>query len=150
MCFILKSFTSLILVSLYDVCACFIIILFDYCFQLYFISRTAWTLLYSLLGTASGAVLLYSSALTPFLTSIGITKFMPQALLRFGSTTAALTPTTQIARVSIAVILAGFAADVRSRALTVEAEKPDKVFAYYMHIWNIFYACYLLLPMLRV
>jgi hypothetical protein len=32
----------------------------------------------------------------------------------------------------------------------VETDSPDKVFAYYMHIWNIFYACYLLLPCLRV
>ena len=35
------------------------------------------------------------------------------------------------------------------RALKVEAENPEKVFQYYMHMWNIFYLCYALLPFLR-
>jgi hypothetical protein len=108
--------------------------------------RIAWGLLYVLLLTAASGALVHStvlnSALRPALQSL-----LPAAA---AALPAAVSSTTQFARVSLAVALAGMAQDVRVRALRVETDSPDKVFAYYMHIWNIFYACYLLLPCLRV
>lgn len=126
--------------------------------------RIAWGLLYNLLLTASGSALLYSQLLSPLITTISSTTLkMPlfgplvaplltPAVGSLAATTAgsALTTATQYTRVALAVILWVLAGDVRDRALQVEAEKPDKVFAYYMHIWNIFYASYLMLPLLRV
>jgi hypothetical protein len=35
---------------------------------------------------------------------------------------------------------------VRRRALVVDPEIPTDVFKYYMHLWNVFYASYALLP----
>lgn len=67
-----------------------------------------------------------------------------------GVTGLAVSPVTRNVRVGLAAVLALMARDVRHRALRVEAENPDKVFAYYMHVWNIFYACYLMLPALSV
>jgi hypothetical protein len=61
-----------------------------------------------------------------------------------------LSTATRTTRLAVAAVLALMARDVKVRALRVEAEDPDKVFAYYMHIWNIFYACYMLLPALRI
>lgn len=57
---------------------------------------------------------------------------------------------SQGVRVALAVVLSRLAGDVQRRAELVETERPDEVFAYYMHIWNIFYACYLMLPLLRI
>ena len=45
--------------------------------------------------------------------------------------------------------LAYLGKDVRKRARDVKAEDSASVFKYYMHMWNIFYACYAILPFLR-
>ena len=52
-------------------------------------------------------------------------------------------------RVALAATLGYLATDVMKRAETVDTTKPDRIFSYYMHIWNIFYACYFLLPLVR-
>ncbi len=54
-----------------------------------------------------------------------------------------------VARLVAALFLGHLAGDVRSKALKVVATEPESVFTYYMYIWNIFYACYALLPLLK-
>lgn len=66
------------------------------------------------------------------------------------SLSADLSPVTQSVRVTVALVLSLMADDVRNRALKVDTAQPDAVFKYYMYIWNIFYSCYFLLPLLRV
>jgi len=61
-----------------------------------------------------------------------------------------LSPVSQSVRVAVAMVLSLMADDVRSKALKVDTAQPDAVFKYYMYIWNIFYSCYFLLPLLRV
>lgn len=61
-----------------------------------------------------------------------------------------LSPVSQSVRVAVALVLSLMADDVRTRALKVDTAQPDAVFKYYMYIWNIFYSCYFLLPLLRV
>ena len=39
--------------------------------------------------------------------------------------------------------------DVATRARRVNPQRPDDVFAYYMRVWNVFYACYCLLPLAK-
>ena len=39
--------------------------------------------------------------------------------------------------------------DVKQRAVAVDTNQPTEIFKYYMHIWNVFYGCYLLLPLVR-
>jgi Zn-dependent protease len=110
-----------------------------------------------LLLTASVATLGYSTVLHPLLHSAGgLIPHLPAPLatlvevLRRPWGTAHVSALSRNVRVGVAAALAWMAGDVRENALMVEAEKPDKVFAYYMHVWNIFYACYFLLPALRV
>ena len=52
----------------------------------------------------------------------------------------------------LAICLSLLAFDVRRRALEVESKKSEgaKVFSYYMYVWNIFYGCYLLLPLAKM
>ncbi len=66
------------------------------------------------------------------------------------SLTGEVAPLTQSTRFFVALGLSFMADDVRRRALQVDADEPKKVFEYYMYIWNIFYSCYILLPLLRV
>ena len=70
------------------------------------------------------------------------------------ATTTAIIPvttmTSRIAHTAVSTVLVGMAWDVQHRAQSVDPEHPKQVFAYYMHIWNIFYACYILLPLLRL
>ncbi|CAM9208405.1 unnamed protein product [Discosporangium mesarthrocarpum] len=45
---------------------------------------------------------------------------------------------------------AGCAAQlVRRRSLGVDLENPKQIYGYYMFLWKIFYASYLLLPFAR-
>mmetsp|Transcript_27392 Transcript_27392/g.60655 ORF Transcript_27392/g.60655 Transcript_27392/m.60655 type:complete len:390 (-) Transcript_27392:586-1755(-) len=85
--------------------------------------RIAWGILFGLLSAASFATL--------------------------ATTLTASTP-TRLARTVLSAVLGGFAFDVRSNAIKVEAENPDKVFKFYMRVWNIFYGSYLLLPFYRL
>ena len=52
-------------------------------------------------------------------------------------------------RTVLGVALAALAVTVRGRARTVDAAQPKEVFSHYMHVWNVFYGCYLLLPLVR-
>ena len=61
-----------------------------------------------------------------------------------------LSAASRNARAGMAALLGWIAWDVRELALQVNPEDPKGVFAYYMHVWNIFYICYLLLPGFRV
>lgn len=58
--------------------------------------------------------------------------------------------TSKAAKLIISVSLALMAFDIRQRAIQVEADRSDEVFNFYMHIWNVFYRCYLLLPLIKV
>ena len=55
-------------------------------------------------------------------------------------------------KAALAICLSLLAFDVRRRALEVESKKSEgaKVFSYYMYVWNIFYGCYLLLPLAKM
>lgn len=66
------------------------------------------------------------------------------------SLTREVSPLTQSTRFLVALGLSFMADDVRRRALQVDSQDSKKVFEYYMYIWNIFYSCYVLLPLLRV
>lgn len=61
----------------------------------------------------------------------------------------AATRVTTICRITLALVLNLFAIDVTKKANKVDIDKPNMIFKYYMHIWNIFYACYFLLPLVR-
>lgn len=41
------------------------------------------------------------------------------------------------------------ASDIKSRAGAIEAKKGDLVFDYYMHVWKVFYLCYVMLPFIK-
>ena len=56
---------------------------------------------------------------------------------------------TMLSRLAAGGVLAYLGKDVRKRARDVKAEDSASVFKYYMHMWNIFYACYAILPFLR-
>jgi len=52
-----------------------------------------------------------------------------------------------LSRGVISLALVGFASFVKAEAENVDAKEPEEVFDYYMFIWNIFYACYVILPL---
>jgi homogentisate phytyltransferase/homogentisate geranylgeranyltransferase len=52
-------------------------------------------------------------------------------------------------RLALGTALAALAGDVRQRASVVDPSQPKVVFEYYMHVWKVFYGCYLLLPLVR-
>ena len=93
--------------------------------------RTAWQLLVVLLtGTAACTI---------------STLFVPQLM----AVTPEATRIVVACRVSLAAALSLLATDVTKKAQFVDINKPDNIFSYYMHIWNVFYACYFLLPLVR-
>eukprot|EP01041_Mallomonas_annulata_P011552 gene11553-24164_t len=53
-----------------------------------------------------------------------------------------------VCRTVVSGSLLAFAVDVTNRAKAVDAKQSVPVFDFYMHVWKIFYACYLLLPLL--
>lgn len=61
-----------------------------------------------------------------------------------------LSPISQSVRLAVAMVLSLLADTVRNKALKVDTAQPKEVFKYYMFIWNIFYSCYFLLPLLRL
>ena len=89
--------------------------------------RFAWSTLFTLLASSSLASL-------------------------FGMKVASLASSyaSKIAKLTISVSLALMAFDIRQRAIQVEADRSDEVFSFYMHIWNVFYRCYILLPLVKV
>lgn len=91
----------------------------------------AWQLLFSLLSI--GSIACFSAFLTPFMAGQSMA----------GRTGALLS------RLVAGMVLGFLGKDVRKRASVVKPEDSASVFKYYMHLWNIFYACYAILPFLR-
>jgi homogentisate phytyltransferase/homogentisate geranylgeranyltransferase len=91
----------------------------------------AWQLLFSLLSIGSMAC--FSAFLTPILAG--------QSMV--GRTS------TMVSRLVAGALLGFLGKDVRKRARVVKAEDSESVFKYYMHLWNVFYACYVIMPFLR-
>ena len=54
-----------------------------------------------------------------------------------------------LSRLVAGMVLGFLGRDVRKRASVVKPEDSASVFKYYMHLWNIFYACYAILPFLK-
>jgi len=52
-------------------------------------------------------------------------------------------------RLIASVALSLMAYDVQGRARKVDVTLPSAIFDFYLHIWNIFYFCYALLPFLK-
>lgn len=107
--------------------------------------RIAYRLLYSLLGVTSFITFL-SYLKTSSISGNFLISSFTSSISRF---TSVLQSTSSIMKLLISVIFFMMTYDVRSRAKKIEADNPDKVFSYYMHIWNIFYLCYLVLPLMH-
>ena len=101
-------------------------------------------LLYCNLGDRAAWQLLVGLLLSTAASIVG-TLFIPQ----LKAVTPAITKTVLTCRILLASILSLFAFDVTKRAEKVDISKPDRIFSYYMHVWNIFYASYFLLPLVR-
>jgi homogentisate phytyltransferase/homogentisate geranylgeranyltransferase len=91
----------------------------------------AWQLLFSLLSLSAFAC---SASVVPTLLQVGANR---------------VTVGNLISRLACSVVLFALSKDVRKRASVVKPEDSDSVFKYYMQMWNIFYACYIILPFLR-
>ncbi|RYH16210.1 hypothetical protein EON65_30460 [archaeon] len=48
----------------------------------------------------------------------------------------------------VSLPLALMSLDVLVRAIGTDTQSSERIFEFYMHIWKVFYACYLLLPFL--
>jgi len=80
----------------------------------------------------------------------GFTRYAVQAFAAAAaSTSASAAATLGIGRSIVA--LSAFAAgiSVRQEAQSVNAEDSGEVYNYYMHLWKLFYASYLVLPFAR-
>ncbi len=91
----------------------------------------AWQLLFSLLSLSAVAC---SASVVPSILQLGFSR------ATVGNT---------VSRLACSVVLFALSKDVRKRASVVKPEDSDSVFKYYMQMWNIFYACYIILPFLR-
>jgi len=107
--------------------------------------RIAYRLLYSLLGVTS-FITFFSYLTTSSISGNFLISSLTSSISRF---TSVLQSTSSTMKLLISVIFFMMTYDVRSRAKKIEADNPDKVFSYYMHIWNIFYLCYLVLPLMH-
>lgn len=94
---------------------------------LYVMHRFAWSMLFTLLASSSLASLL------------GV------KLVSFSKGYA-----SKGAKIIISIALAVMALDIRQKAIQVEADRSEEVFNFYMHIWNVFYGCYFLLPLTKL
>ena len=56
----------------------------------------------------------------------------------------------RLGRLGLGGILAAIALDAKRRAVTIRGSDSKKIFDYYMYTWNVFYACYALLPLLGI
>jgi len=64
----------------------------------------------------------------------------------FGSSASA---TLGVCRSIVAISAFGAGVSVRQEAQSVNAEDSGEVYNYYMHLWKLFYASYLVLPFAR-
>lgn len=56
---------------------------------------------------------------------------------------------TKICRASLSLILFAISADLGRKTLKIDTDNSKQIFDYYMYVWVVFYACYLLLPLVR-
>ena len=56
---------------------------------------------------------------------------------------------SSLSRSAVSLGLLFFAIDIKNRAETVDSSISSQVYKYYLHVWNIFYLCYLLLPFVK-
>ncbi len=61
----------------------------------------------------------------------------------------ASTTTLKVCRLIVAFSSFGAGISVRQEAQSVDAEDSGMVYKYYMHLWKLFYASYLVLPFAR-
>ena len=54
-----------------------------------------------------------------------------------------------LCRIALSGGLLASAVDIWRTAGSVDASRPGEVYKYYIHVWDIFYICYFLLPLLR-
>ena len=94
----------------------------------------AWKMLATLLKV-SGIATLINTMKNVNISSVGVTS---------GSNNIKI-----IGQLIASISLLVFGNDVTTQAKKVDADDPDAVFQYYMRIWNIFYACYLIIPLTR-
>lgn len=71
------------------------------------------------------------------------------SLVMLGLQYNAISNATKICRVALSSILLVISADLGRKAIKVDTDNSQQIFDYYMHVWVIFYACYLLLPLVR-
>mmetsp|Transcript_27011 Transcript_27011/g.39502 ORF Transcript_27011/g.39502 Transcript_27011/m.39502 type:complete len:389 (-) Transcript_27011:111-1277(-) len=69
--------------------------------------------------------------------------------LRSASAAAATTPVTTVMRLSIATLSFLAAWEVNKASRGVDPEDSKQVYAYYIHLWKLFYLSYLFLPFAR-
>jgi len=67
----------------------------------------------------------------------------------FGSSASATRTALGIGRSIVALSAFGAGISVRQEAQNVNAEDSGEVYNYYMHLWKLFYASYLILPFAR-
>lgn len=96
------------------------------------------------MGSGLLVALLSSSALAIFGSTV-----LSLRQLQLASSLAIPSIRSLFPRLFVGLGLATMALDVLMRAGKVDSEDSNAVYSYYMHVWKIFYACYLLLPALR-
>jgi len=82
----------------------------------------------------------------------GFTRFAVQAFASAAAAStsaAASTCTLGIGRSIVAISAFAAGISVRQEAQSVNAEDSGEVYNYYMHLWKLFYASYLVLPFAR-
>lgn len=79
---------------------------------------------------------------------LGLLSSAGIAMLRFGTMSASSVPTA-VCRGIVGLGLLALGLDIRRRGKIIDAQEGKAVFEYYMHVWKIFYACYIMLPFIR-
>jgi homogentisate phytyltransferase/homogentisate geranylgeranyltransferase len=69
--------------------------------------------------------------------------------LAFFGTTEMISTSLRCCRMVVALCAFGAGLSVRKEAQNVNAEDSGEVYKYYMHLWKLFYASYLVLPFAR-
>ena len=67
----------------------------------------------------------------------------------FGTSTEMISASLRGCRMVVALCAFGAGLSVRKEAQNVNAEDSGEVYKYYMHLWKLFYASYLVLPFAR-
>lgn len=102
-------------------------------------------MLFALLGGTSA--LLFGSTLTSVWPNLAA-ALMP-AFPALAMSASSLSPASVLCRVGVAAVLALFTVNLKRRAADVDPVQSTQVSSFYMHMWKIFYGCYMLLPFLK-